>query len=88
MKSATAVPTAKPARPRSPSRRSTARQHADDKTSPASPPGHEERVREAAYFIYERSGRIAGREIENWLEAEALLLLEEAQAAKRDASAD
>ena len=46
----------------------------------------EQRVREAAYFIYERSGRVDGRELENWLEAEALLLREESQAAQRDES--
>jgi hypothetical protein len=35
---------------------------------------HEQLVREAAYFIYERSGRIDGREFENWLQAEAELM--------------
>jgi len=34
-------------------------------------PAHEQRVREAAYFIYERSGRAQGREFANWLLAEA-----------------
>jgi hypothetical protein len=88
MKSATAFPTPKPARPRSPPRARGVAQRADGKTPPASPPGHEERVREAAYFIYERSGRVAGREVENWLEAEALLLREGAQAAKRETPAE
>jgi hypothetical protein len=88
MKSTTAVPTPKPARPRSPPRAPGATRRADSKTPPASTPGHEERVREAAYFVYERSGRVAGREVENWLEAEALLLREEAQAAKRETPAE
>jgi Protein of unknown function (DUF2934) len=48
----------------------------------------EQRVREAAYFIYERSGRVDGRELENWLEAEAWLLREEAQAAPGRSQAD
>jgi len=37
-------------------------------------PAHEALIREAAYFIYERSGRIDGRELENWLQAEAELM--------------
>jgi len=36
---------------------------------------HEQIVREAAYFVYERSGRVDGRELENWLQAEAELSL-------------
>ncbi len=37
-------------------------------------PSREQLVREAAYFAYERSGCIEGRELENWLQAEAELL--------------
>ena len=70
-------------RPR-PRRRSDATSPAAE-AKPSTPmPAYEQRVREAAYFIYERSGRVAGRELDNWLEAEALLLREEAQAAQRD----
>ncbi len=37
-------------------------------------PAHEQLVREAAYFVYERSGRVGGRELEHWLLAEAEVL--------------
>jgi hypothetical protein len=44
--------------------------------APASPakalpePFNEQAVREAAYYIFERSGWVEGREVENWLQAE------------------
>jgi hypothetical protein len=38
-------------------------------------PSHEEIAR-AAETIYERSGRISGRDVENWLAAEAQLIAE------------
>jgi hypothetical protein len=87
MKPATDLASTKPARPRRPTGRTAAAPRVSDAASPASP-NHEERVREAAYFIYERNGRAAGRELENWLEAEAQLLREEAQAANRESPAD
>lgn len=87
MKPAAAQPTAKsPPRPRAP-RRPGAAPPAAEAQAAAVTPAYEQRVREAAYFIYERSGRVAGRELDNWLEAEALLLREEAQAAQRDTPA-
>ena len=87
MKFATDLASPKSFRPRRPTVGATPA----PKPAGAVPPGvasHEERVREAAYFIYERSGRATGRELENWLEAEAQLLREEAQAANRAAPAD
>ncbi len=36
-------------------------------------PVTEERVREFAFQLYEQSGRTPGRDLENWLEAAALL---------------
>jgi hypothetical protein len=33
----------------------------------------EEAVRDYAYHLYEQSGRIAGHDLDNWLEAEACL---------------
>jgi len=46
-------------------------------------PAHEQIVREAAYFIYERSGRVNGRELENWLRAEAEITQQPDAAARR-----
>jgi hypothetical protein len=43
---------------------------------------HAEIVREAAYFVYERSGRVDGRDLENWLLAEAELLRQAASPAE------
>jgi hypothetical protein len=36
-------------------------------------------IEELAYKIYETSGRAEGRELDNWLEAERLITLQEAQ---------
>ncbi|HEY7160895.1 MAG TPA: DUF2934 domain-containing protein [Acidobacteriota bacterium] len=35
-------------------------------------------VEELAYKIYETSGRAEGRELDNWLEAERLIMIQEA----------
>jgi Protein of unknown function (DUF2934) len=89
MKSTATGPTpAKSAAPRKPRTRRSAPSSAGTERSADRPSNHEQRVREAAYFIYERSGRVDGRALENWLAAEALLLEEEAQAARREASGD
>jgi len=77
-----AIPTsakrAKPPQPRRDKAPSAATSEAATSEGPAvADPALEQRVREAAYFIYERSGRVDGRQLENWLEAEALLLGEE-----------
>ena len=45
---------------------------------------HQE-IASAAYAIFEQSGRIAGRDTENWLQAEAQLLKERKVAAQSDA---
>jgi hypothetical protein len=34
----------------------------------------EEEIRRLAYQLYEKSGRIPGKEVENWLEAERIIL--------------
>jgi hypothetical protein len=63
--------------PASPPKRRQAQPRGGTPAAPAAPqpdPAHEQLVREAAYFIYERSGRIDGRELENWLQAEAELV--------------
>jgi hypothetical protein len=78
---------AKPAPPRKPQMRRVSAPSAATEGSP-DPVAREQRVREAAYFIYERSGRADGCALENWLAAEAMLLLEEAQAMQREASGD
>ncbi len=39
---------------------------------------HEE-IKKVAYELYEKSGRIGGREIENWLAAEKIVMARKAQ---------
>jgi hypothetical protein len=34
----------------------------------------EEEIRKIAYELYEKSGRLPGRDLENWLEAEKIVL--------------
>jgi hypothetical protein len=34
----------------------------------------EDEIRKVAYELYERSGRIPGREVENWLKAEKIVM--------------
>lgn len=41
---------------------------------------HEHRVRERAYTIWEREGRLDGKEHEHWLRAEAEIAAEEQDA--------
>lgn len=43
---------------------------------------HEE-IRKVAYELYEKSGRTGGRELENWLEAERIVMARRAQGGKR-----
>jgi hypothetical protein len=42
---------------------------------------HEE-IRKVAYELYEKSGRRGGRELENWLEAERIVMARSAQEEK------
>lgn len=39
----------------------------------------QEEIRRVAYELYEKSGRIGGREIENWLAAEKIVMSRKAQ---------
>ena len=34
----------------------------------------EEEIRKIAYELYEKSGKIAGRDLDNWLEAEKIII--------------
>lgn len=38
-----------------------------------------EKIKKVAYELYEKSGRIGGREIENWLAAEKMVMARHAQ---------
>jgi hypothetical protein len=42
----------------------------------------EEEIRKVAYELYERSGRVPGREIENWLKAEKIVMARYAEGDK------
>jgi hypothetical protein len=41
--------------------------------------GHSPDIAERAYFIWEQTGRLDGRALEHWLQAEAELAMREAQ---------
>ena len=47
----------------------------------------EDEIRKVAYELYERSGMIPGREVENWLKAEKIVLARYAERAKTAADA-
>ena len=45
------------------------------KTVPVVPPeALENEIRDYAYHLYEQSGRLPGRDLDNWLEAKACIL--------------
>ena len=59
-----------------------------DSTSPASPPAFpdlQQAIRRRAEEIYIRSGRLPGRDVENWAQAEHEILLEAQADARRTA---
>ncbi len=41
-------------------------------------------IKELAYKIYETSGRSEGRELDNWLEAERLIMIQESHDEARE----
>ena len=45
----------------------------------------EDEIRNVAYELYERSGMIPGREVENWLKAEKIVMARHAELAKTGA---
>ncbi len=47
---------------------------------------HEE-IKKVAYELYEKSGRIGGREVENWLAAERIVMARRAQGERAGAPA-
>lgn len=47
----------------------------------------ENEIRKVAYELYERSGMIPGREVENWLKAEKIVMARYAEQAKTKADA-
>jgi len=47
----------------------------------------EDEIRKVAYELYERSGMIPGREVENWLKAEKIVRARYAERAKTAADA-
>lgn len=52
---------------------------------PTSPRDHQEAIRRRAEEIYIRNGRIPGRDLENWAQAEQEILRESAESATRKA---